>query len=46
MNYLVENKRLEFTFKSGYLIQDNLTIRDLKLEMGGGNINGMNLFTN
>lgn len=45
MNSLVEKKRLQFTMKSGHTIGEELTIRDLKLEMGGANINGLNLFT-
>lgn len=44
MNPLTENKRLQFTLSSGYLIDEDLSIRDLKVKMGDGNINGLNLF--
>ena len=45
MNPLMKNKKIEFTLKSGYPISEELTIRDLKLELGGANINGINFFT-
>ena len=45
MNKAVENKRLEFSLPNGESIQDEATIRDIRLRMGGVNINGFNLFT-
>ena len=45
MNKAIENKRLEFSLPNGESIQDEATIRDIRLRMGGVNINGFNLFT-
>lgn len=45
MNKTVEARSLDFTFQNGERISNEAAIRDLRLGMGGANINGINLFT-